>query len=145
MQTDEEIFRFHTLALDRDRGLQFFRWKENIKKKISPIFASPGEILHGITRDFTQYNQELLPSYPVENVSSETADHIHSVQRLCSMPDSFVSSETFSLRLLENITPITGRGLFRTYKYHIHSIGVGMKDVSASRFEFLCSLLVNTT
>jgi hypothetical protein len=44
MQTDEEVFASHhrhsdfdffALARDPDRGLQFFRWKENIEKNVS--------------------------------------------------------------------------------------------------------------
>jgi len=56
VQTDQEgfysyrrhsDFDFHTLTRDPDRGLQFFRRKENIKKNISPIFASRGDVLRG--------------------------------------------------------------------------------------------------
>jgi hypothetical protein len=142
MQTDEEVFAthhrhsdfdFHTLARDADRGLQFFRWKDNINKNASPIFASPGETLRGITDGFIRRNIGISPYYPVEDVPSETVDHIRSVQRSCPMGpilELFLSSKAFAIRLLEDITPRTGKGLCRTYKCQIVSIDGEMRDAS---------------
>jgi hypothetical protein len=142
MQVDGEVFAshrrhsdfdFHTITRDPARGLQFFRWKENIKKNFSPIFASPGDALLGLTNGFIRHNQGLSPYYPVEKLPLETVDHIQSVQRSCPMwplLDSLWSSNTFTLRLLEDMTPSRGGGLCRTYKCDIRSIGGKMEDGS---------------
>jgi hypothetical protein len=142
MQTDEQAFSTHhrhsdfdfrTLTLDRDRALQFFRWKEHIAKNISPIFVSPGDVVYGVTGGYARSYPVLSSCYPVENVPFETVEHIQSIQRSCPMGHMlkpFLSSETFTLRLLDDITPTAGGGLCRTYKCRIHSIGDEMQGAS---------------
>lgn len=141
MQTDEEIFAthhrhsdfdIHTLTRDRDRGLQFFRWKENIEKNVSPVFVTPGAVLHGITNGFFRYNTGITPYHAVEDIPFETADHIRSVQRPCPMGSalsSFLSSKSFTLHLLEDISP-KAKGPCRTYKCRITSTDGVMEDAS---------------
>lgn len=142
MQTDEEVFASHrrhsdfdshTITRDPARGLQFFRWKENIKKNFSHIFASPGDVLVGLTNGFIRRNQVLSPYHPVEKLPLETMDHIRSVRRPCPMRhllDSLLSSDTFTLRLLDDMTPSKDGRLCRTYKCDIRSIGGETEDAS---------------
>lgn len=138
--SDEDVFRTHlrhtdfdyyTLTHDRERALQFFRWKEWVMEKCSPILASSGDIVTGITNGFTRHNVELRPFYPIDDFLLETTDHIESTRRPCSleaagMLEAFNSSESFELELMDDLTQDENSRLCRTFKCRI--ISVNNKD-----------------
>lgn len=136
MESDEEVFatrRCHTdfdyyaLTHDRDRALQFFRWKTWVKENCSHVVTSSGDVLTGITHGFSRRNAELKPYYPLDTPPVDTLEHVASVRRPCPMAvrsllDEFNSSETFTLELLEDLTQAQNSGLCRTFTCRIASI-----------------------
>lgn len=121
-------FDFYTLAQDRERALQFFRWKAHIEENVSPVIAVTGDVIQGITNCFSRRCAELVPLYPVDHdrLPQDTKDHIESIRREClldesSIMDAFASSERFSLELLGDLTPGQGGRLCRTLKCRITS------------------------
>jgi hypothetical protein len=134
IQSDEEVFAthcrhsdfdFYSLTQDRERALQFFRWKTYIKKNLSPRIASSGDVLLGVTMGFVLRHHEFVPFFPPDDLPLETADHIRSVQRPCPLKhiiDAFMSSDEFSLELLQELTPARDEDISRTYTCRIVSI-----------------------
>lgn len=134
--SDDEVFATHrrhtdfdhyTLTHDRERALQFFRWKAWIKDNCSPVIATSRDVIKGITNGFTRRNAELKPYYPADEPPSHTLDHISSAQRSCPLKakdllDKFNSSDTFTLELLEDLTQIQNSGLCKTFTCRITSI-----------------------
>jgi len=82
-------------------------------------------VLHGTTNAFARRYTEITPYYPVESLPTETKEHICSIRRPCPMSsilEAFRCSNTFSLKLLEELTPASCERLCRIYKCRIVSI-----------------------
>ena len=144
-KSDEEVFAahhrhsdfdFYSLTHDRAQALQFFRWKEHIRNRLSPKFASSGDTLLGATWAFARLNYEMSPCFTMneEDLLVETINHIRSVNRPCpmaSMIRTFMSSSAFSIRLLKDLTSRFPGGRCRTYTCRIVSIEEqGVENVS---------------
>ena len=129
-------FDYYTLTHDRDRALQFFRWKDWMKNNCPPVVASPGTIIQASTHTFTQTYTELRPFYPLDEISADTTSHIKAVQRPCPMKargilDNLNTSRRLSIEILDELTQNRAVALCRTFKCRLTSLdGKGMHDIS---------------
>lgn len=145
MQSDEEVFATHhchtdfdyySLTHNSERALQFFRWKQWVKDNCSPVIVTKGDVVQGITNGFTRRNAELKPYYPVDQLPLDTMAHVRSVERSCRLKakaifDNFMSSNDFSLELLEDLTQEENSEVCRTFKCRIVSLdGQNIGDAS---------------
>ncbi|KZT28358.1 hypothetical protein NEOLEDRAFT_1129754 [Neolentinus lepideus HHB14362 ss-1] len=137
---DEEICRtrhrhvdFDFVALTKDyrQTQQFFHWKAWIRDNVSPRIAGPGDIVIGETEGFARRHGQLVPLYNVEELSEEIKHHIRSVKR--PYPRVFLSSSrSFSLQLLEELTPKRTSGcMCRTYTCKVVAVDDSSVDESS--------------
>lgn len=121
---------FDLVALTRDhrRALQFFRWKAWVRETLSPEIVFPGDTVVGEALGFARQEATLTPFYDMDEVPDDIACHIQSVQRLYPIglsPSTLAGSQSFSLRILEELTPERTRTrtrLSRVYTCQIVSI-----------------------
>lgn len=136
LSSDEEVFQSHshhsdfdyyTITHDRQRALQFFRWKEWVKDNCSPAIATSGDVIKGVTNGFARRNIELMPFYPVDELPPDTTDHLNSFKRPRSpdveaLSNALGSSESFELELMEDLTQDENSGLCKTFKCRVISV-----------------------
>ncbi|KAK7678313.1 hypothetical protein QCA50_018661 [Cerrena zonata] len=120
-------FDYYALTHDRERALQFFRWKAWVKDNCSPVIATSGDVLKGVTYGFSRRNADLQPYYLADEPPLDALDHIRSNERHIPseariLLDGFKASSTFSLELLEDLTEAQNSGLCRTFTCRITSI-----------------------
>ena len=121
-------FDFVSLTQDRNRALQFLRWKTYVNTTVSPIYAAPKDIIRAATNGFLLHNKPINPYYQIDDLPTETLDYITSIKRMTS-PDAqevmrrLMSSASFELELMQDLTPQhDNRRLCRTYTCHLSSL-----------------------
>lgn len=116
--TDEEVFQtkhrnsdFDILKLmeDRDGALQFFRWKQNLQKSLSPHITASGEDVECTTNDF---DQQYRPPRGIcsKPIPPQTLHHMETILR----PNPFSPELLSSLKGSKHFTITLGELLERT-------------------------------
>ncbi|KAG8824243.1 hypothetical protein FRC18_010561 [Serendipita sp. 400] len=151
--TRHSDFDFATLVRDRERALQFFRWKEHMRKTQEKQVAHPGNLLHARSNGLAQAIPQLKPCYTLDlsDLPSETVAHVQSVQRPCplsmaNLQDKFFQSNNFTLEVLSLVAKGSDRGVCSVYQCRLASIdGVQVESpilclkLFDDRFQFLGS------
>ncbi|KAG8823537.1 hypothetical protein FRC19_003626 [Serendipita sp. 401] len=122
-------FDFATLVRDRERALQFFRWKDHVRKKQEKQVANPGNLLHARSNGLVQAMPQLKPCYTLNlsDLPSETVAHLQSVQRPCplsiaNLREKSLQSSNFTLKILSVVAKGSDRGICTVYQCRLASI-----------------------
>lgn len=138
MLTDGEVFTafkrlsdFDLVSLqwDKQRALQFFRWKEHVSTTEPKLIAHPGDTLHAESNRLTRALPELNPSIPLDisMIPPETLAHVTSIQRPCPLHSAglrslFLSSTKFTLDILGVVSEGSELSICTVYKCRLTSI-----------------------
>lgn len=133
--TDEQVFQtkhrhsdFDILKLidDRERALQFFRWKRYVEKTVSPHITSVDDEIECITNEFDrQYHPPRGLCW--KPIPTHTLQHMKSVLRPNTLSSELLSavknSKRFTIKLGRALgDPITNRIIARVHLCRITSI-----------------------
>ncbi|KAG8777139.1 hypothetical protein FRC16_004276 [Serendipita sp. 398] len=145
LPTDQEIletrfrqsdFDLATLMRDRNRALQFLRWKDHVQKTQDKLVAHPGDNISAASNSFSRAVPELKPYYPfkLSDLSADTVGHLTSIQRVCplsvgSLRERLHHSKQLSLRILGVASKGSGGGICTVYRCQLTSIDG--KDVTS--------------
>ncbi|KAJ8502890.1 hypothetical protein ONZ45_g11344 [Pleurotus djamor] len=143
--SDETVFATHhrhsdfdraTLVRDKQRALQFFRWREFVQKQNRRVTGRPGDQITARTNEVGLVVPSNRPifSFDHSEVPSETASHLSAILRdsplaSAGLQESFNTSQSFSLQILSIIAGGSSRSFCTVYKCQLTSID-GEKVIS---------------
>ncbi|KAG6889616.1 hypothetical protein C0995_016142 [Termitomyces sp. Mi166 len=137
---DEQVFTTHhchsdfdipTLAQNKARALQFFRWHAHIQQQYSKVVACPKDVLVASTNkaNFIHDLPHPVPLYPYDasELPADAVAHVKETQRPCPLAtagisESFNQSKTFTIEITELIAKGTERGICTLYQCRITSL-----------------------
>ncbi|KIY68620.1 hypothetical protein CYLTODRAFT_374134 [Cylindrobasidium torrendii FP15055 ss-10] len=115
LQPDERVFEthrhhsdfdFYSLTKLQSHALQFFRWKMHALST-PPAPLLPSTRILGRTNAFQQRHATLRPFYEVEDLSTETVEHISKTLRKDPLYGSGIQTSTaFELEIVSDLTPL---------------------------------------
>lgn len=118
-------FDLYTITTDRERALQFFRWKEHMAKSGTRP-TRVGDVLFGLTNNFLRNHLPLKPYFPAVEYTSDVLDHAHSIRRSnpleADVSRRLASSNEFGIELIEDLSPQPLVGQCTIYRCRIVSI-----------------------
>lgn len=107
---DHRNFDLYTLMNTPPRALQFLRWKEQMKERVTLLrTVRSGDILLASAGGFAKENALLTPYWPVEvdSIPSETMECVRLVARPHGVDEAtrvrFAASAAFELKILEQL------------------------------------------
>jgi len=125
-------FDHATLVRDRNRALQFFRWKYYMLKDVSKakVAARAGDILLGMTNSPNLiHRRNLQPAYSFDasDLPLDTVKFLNKVQRKsplheAELGESLQNSKSFTVSIQDVVTEGSSRGFATVYKCTITSI-----------------------
>ncbi|KAJ3503619.1 hypothetical protein NLJ89_g8349 [Agrocybe chaxingu] len=122
-------FDLATLKRDRERALQFFRWKDHVRDTQEKLIVAPGDIVHAASNGLDEFALEPKPYYPLDfsEIPPDTLAHLGAVHRLCPLSslglrERFLHSSSFNLEILGVIAEGSKRGVCTVYQCRIISL-----------------------
>ncbi|CAA7265590.1 unnamed protein product [Cyclocybe aegerita] len=147
---DEEIFETYqhhsdfdlvTLKRDRERALQFFRWKQHVRASQRKLIAAPEDFIQAASNGLDCVAPELAPCYQLDfsEIPPDTLAHLSAVQRPCPLSAAglrkrFMRSSRFILQILDVVAKGSSRGICTVYQCRLISID----GVQVSESPVLC-------
>lgn len=100
-------FDYYSLTTNRDRALQFFRWRSYIKETVKLKHVPSGVSIVGETNGFQKMHCLYDPVCPAEGLPKDTESYIESCKRPALFPEvasPLNASNSFRIELLEDFT-----------------------------------------
>ncbi|KAF9486117.1 hypothetical protein BDN70DRAFT_926827 [Pholiota conissans] len=136
--SDEEIlathhrnsdFDFITLIHDQARALQFVRWHDLIRKRLSKVVTHPGDTLSASTNETIMDVTQFHPVYPYDasELPLDTRARLTVIQRespfvTAGIQELFNQSKSFTLTIQDIISEGSERGICTLYRCYLTSI-----------------------
>lgn len=100
-------FDYYSLTTNKDRALQFFRWRSYIKETVKLKHVPTGVSIVGETNGFQKMHCAYNPVYPAEDLPEDTMRYIESRKRPALHPEVATVlnvSNSFRIVLLEDFS-----------------------------------------